>query len=120
MEIPMGEIPVATGAQGGAFQSVIFLEIYCEYKQFYNLFHRVRQLNAQQRLPCSQLRIVSRETSIRSANSTWLNPSRLRTLRANLAESSIALASSSAWWLAMSLLSSYCTRSPLTTPAEGH
>ena len=47
------------------------------------------------RLPCSQLRIVSCDTSMRRANSTCVRPVRLRTRRANRAMSRIASASSS-------------------------
>src|SRR5690554_3555522 len=54
------------------------------------------------RLPCSQLRMVSSETSMRSENSAWLSPKRLRTRRANLAASCMASASSAAACLAMS------------------
>ena len=45
-------------------------------------------------LPCSQLRTVSWDTSIRRANSTCVSPRRLRTRRANRAMSRIASASS--------------------------
>src|SRR5690554_3081262 len=54
------------------------------------------------RLPCSQLRMVSSETLMRSENSAWLNPKRLRTRRANFATSCMACASSAAACLAMS------------------
>ena len=70
------------------------------------------------RLPCSQLRMVSSETSIRSANSAWLNPRRLRTRRANFAASSIASAESAAWCLAISASVVASTRCASIRPAR--
>ncbi len=57
--------------------------------------NRARAAPVGQRLPCSQLRIVSRGTSTHRASSVWDSPSRRRTRRAYRAMSCMASSSSS-------------------------